>query len=276
MTGDQHVDPQRCSRRHADLGHARGGPRRQRAADARPDDRPRRGDRRRLLHRRARWLPCGHDPCTGPDRNAGARREHPRPWPERRVLHAAAKSASLRSRSRSAVRPTRCSSARRRPPRTDMATDTEEHATMDTISHHDTPTATKSNAPLKALVVLAHPERRSFNGAMADVAVETLRGLGHQVAFSDLYRIGFDPVSDRRNFREREESRLLQAAGRGGPRHRDQRIRAGRGGGDRQARSGRPDDLAVPAVVVQRARNPEGLGGQGVRLQPDLWPRALL
>ncbi len=71
---------------------------------------------------------------------------------------------------------------------------------MDTISHHGTPTATRGNAALRALVVLAHPERRSFNGAMADVAVETLHGLGHQVAFSDLYRIGFDPVSDRRNF----------------------------------------------------------------------------
>ena len=71
---------------------------------------------------------------------------------------------------------------------------------MDTISRNDAPIANESNASPRALVVLAHPERRSFNGAMADVAVETLCGLGHQVAFSDLYRIGFDPVSDRRNF----------------------------------------------------------------------------
>ncbi len=71
---------------------------------------------------------------------------------------------------------------------------------MDTISRYDTPAANKSVPSLKALVVLAHPERRSFNGAMADTAVETLRGLGHHVAFSDLYRMGFDPVSDRRNF----------------------------------------------------------------------------
>src|SRR5919109_4374952 len=71
---------------------------------------------------------------------------------------------------------------------------------MDTISRYDTPTANRSAPSLKAFVVLAHPERRSFNGAMADVAVETLRGLGHDVAFSDLYRMGFDPVSDRRNF----------------------------------------------------------------------------
>jgi NAD(P)H dehydrogenase (quinone) len=35
---------------------------------------------------------------------------------------------------------------------------------------------------------------------MADAAVETLREQGYDVAFSDLYRMGFDPVSDRRNF----------------------------------------------------------------------------
>jgi NAD(P)H dehydrogenase (quinone) len=71
---------------------------------------------------------------------------------------------------------------------------------MDTISRQDTPTANRSASSLKAFVVLAHPERRSFNGAMADTAVETLRGLGRDVVFSDLYRMGFDPVSDRRNF----------------------------------------------------------------------------
>ncbi|WP_119301186.1 NAD(P)H-dependent oxidoreductase [Dongia deserti] len=71
---------------------------------------------------------------------------------------------------------------------------------MDTISRQDTPATAKIGAPLKVFLVLAHPERRSFNGAMADTALETLRGLGHDVAFSDLYRMGWDPVSDRRNF----------------------------------------------------------------------------
>ncbi|HEV8390438.1 MAG TPA: NAD(P)H-dependent oxidoreductase [Dongiaceae bacterium] len=71
---------------------------------------------------------------------------------------------------------------------------------MDTISRQDAPIADKGHAALKVFVILAHPERHSFSGAMADVAVETLRGLGHDVAFSDLYRMGFDPVSDRRNF----------------------------------------------------------------------------
>jgi NAD(P)H dehydrogenase (quinone) len=71
---------------------------------------------------------------------------------------------------------------------------------MDTISRLDETNPPTGPARPKALVILAHPERRSFNGAMADVAVETLREAGYDVAFSDLYRMGFDPVSDRRNF----------------------------------------------------------------------------
>ena len=44
---------------------------------------------------------------------------------------------------------------------------------------------------MNVLVVFAHPEPRSFNGALKDVAVETLRRSGHHVVFSDLYRMGF-------------------------------------------------------------------------------------
>lgn len=51
------------------------------------------------------------------------------------------------------------------------------------------------------LIVFAHPERRSFNGALFDTAVRTLTDAGHVVTTSDLYRMEFDPVSDRRNFR---------------------------------------------------------------------------
>jgi NAD(P)H dehydrogenase (quinone) len=54
--------------------------------------------------------------------------------------------------------------------------------------------------PMNVFLVLAHPERRSFNAAMFDTAVETLSAAGHAVATSDLYRMGFDPVSSRRNF----------------------------------------------------------------------------
>jgi NAD(P)H dehydrogenase (quinone) len=52
----------------------------------------------------------------------------------------------------------------------------------------------------KIFVVLAHPERNRFNGALFDTAVRMLKMAGHSVAVSDLYRMDFNPVSDRRNF----------------------------------------------------------------------------
>ncbi len=47
---------------------------------------------------------------------------------------------------------------------------------------------------MNVLIVLAHPERQSFNGALADVAAATLKEQGHQVLLDDLYGEGFDPV----------------------------------------------------------------------------------
>lgn len=71
---------------------------------------------------------------------------------------------------------------------------------MDTVTRREDLSGAPGRGGLKVLLVLAHPERRSFSGAMADAAVETLTALGHQVVVSDLYRLGFDPVSDRRNY----------------------------------------------------------------------------
>ena len=53
---------------------------------------------------------------------------------------------------------------------------------------------------MKTLIVLAHPERKSFNGALFDTALRSLEAGGHTIAHSDLYRMGFDPVSGRANF----------------------------------------------------------------------------
>lgn len=53
---------------------------------------------------------------------------------------------------------------------------------------------------MKVLIVYAHPEPRSFNGAMRDLAVDTLRGAGHEVAVSDLYAMRFHPVVGRGDF----------------------------------------------------------------------------
>ncbi len=41
---------------------------------------------------------------------------------------------------------------------------------------------------MNILLVLAHPERASFNGALADVAGQALREAGHRVQVDDLYR----------------------------------------------------------------------------------------
>lgn len=53
---------------------------------------------------------------------------------------------------------------------------------------------------MNVFVVLAHPEPQSFNGALYRLACETLAGAGHQVQTSDLYAMGFNPVSGRHNF----------------------------------------------------------------------------
>lgn len=50
---------------------------------------------------------------------------------------------------------------------------------------------------MHVLIVYAHPEPKSFNGAMKDVALETLRGAGHEVVVSDLYAMAFQPVAGR-------------------------------------------------------------------------------
>lgn len=47
---------------------------------------------------------------------------------------------------------------------------------------------------MNALIVLAHPERASLNGSLADVAANALRAQGHQVDIDDLYGEHFDPV----------------------------------------------------------------------------------
>ncbi|MBW8523516.1 NAD(P)H-dependent oxidoreductase [Chryseobacterium chendengshani] len=53
---------------------------------------------------------------------------------------------------------------------------------------------------MKILIILAHPEPKSFNAAMYHSAIKTLEENGHEVKTSDLYRMNFNPVSDRNNF----------------------------------------------------------------------------
>jgi NAD(P)H dehydrogenase (quinone) len=53
---------------------------------------------------------------------------------------------------------------------------------------------------MRIFIVHAHHEPTSFNAAMTRTATAALAEAGHEVVVSDLYAMGFDPVSDRRNF----------------------------------------------------------------------------
>lgn len=46
----------------------------------------------------------------------------------------------------------------------------------------------------KHAVILCHPRRDSFNGAVADAYCAAVEEIGHEVCLRDLYRMGFDPV----------------------------------------------------------------------------------
>jgi NAD(P)H dehydrogenase (quinone) len=53
---------------------------------------------------------------------------------------------------------------------------------------------------MKVLLVFAHPEPRSLNGALRDVAVRELEAQGHEVRMTDLYADGWKSEVDRADF----------------------------------------------------------------------------
>ncbi|MET3668056.1 NAD(P)H-dependent oxidoreductase [Caulobacter sp. 1776] len=53
---------------------------------------------------------------------------------------------------------------------------------------------------MKVLIVFAHPEPRSLNGALKDVAVQELEAQGHEVRITDLYAEGWKSQVDRADF----------------------------------------------------------------------------
>lgn len=52
------------------------------------------------------------------------------------------------------------------------------------------------------LIVLAHPDNRSFNGAWANTSAQAALALGHTVLESDLCALGFDAVENRLHYPE--------------------------------------------------------------------------
>lgn len=63
---------------------------------------------------------------------------------------------------------------------------------------------------MKALIVWAHPEAASFNGALARLAEETLSKAGHEVRVRDLYREDFKATASADDFRTRRFPDRLQ------------------------------------------------------------------
>jgi len=69
---------------------------------------------------------------------------------------------------------------------------------------------------MNVLLVFAHPEPRSLNGALRDVAVAELKDQGHEVRVSDLYAQGWKSAIDRADFPQlADEARLSVAAASG-------------------------------------------------------------
>ena len=66
---------------------------------------------------------------------------------------------------------------------------------------------------MQALIVFAHPEPQSFNGALKDAAIAALEGAGHTVALSDLHAMKFKAAADGDDFTERAAPDRLDYAG---------------------------------------------------------------
>ncbi|NKY85408.1 NAD(P)H-dependent oxidoreductase [Nocardia veterana] len=64
---------------------------------------------------------------------------------------------------------------------------------------------------MKILIVHAHPEPRSLNGALKDLAVSTLEAAGHEVRVSDLYAMNWKAVVDAADYGPHASSPLQVA-----------------------------------------------------------------
>ncbi|HEY3364132.1 MAG TPA: NAD(P)H-dependent oxidoreductase [Symbiobacteriaceae bacterium] len=65
---------------------------------------------------------------------------------------------------------------------------------------------------MHVFIVYAHPEPKSFNGAMKDLAISELTSLGHQVKVSDLYAMNFRAVASRDDFQMPQDKDFLKYA----------------------------------------------------------------
>ncbi|EDO17291.1 hypothetical protein Kpol_538p51 [Vanderwaltozyma polyspora DSM 70294] len=65
---------------------------------------------------------------------------------------------------------------------------------------------------MKVLIVFAHPDERSLNGSLLEVAVKQLKDDGHEVKVSDLYKMKWKAVIDEDDFLNHNKGERLQVA----------------------------------------------------------------
>lgn len=63
---------------------------------------------------------------------------------------------------------------------------------------------------MNVLIVYAHPEPRSFGGALRDMAIDALTQQGHTVVVSDLYAEGFQAAAGPGDFTERTNKEVFE------------------------------------------------------------------
>ena len=64
---------------------------------------------------------------------------------------------------------------------------------------------------MHVLIVHCHPEPASFNAALTELAIQTLKRAGHAVEVSDLYAAGFDPVERADHYLHRADEGCFSA-----------------------------------------------------------------
>ena len=63
---------------------------------------------------------------------------------------------------------------------------------------------------MKVLYVYAHPEPKSFNSALKDIALDALKEKEHEIILSDLYAMKFNPVLTATDFPERKNIEVFK------------------------------------------------------------------
>ncbi len=64
---------------------------------------------------------------------------------------------------------------------------------------------------MRAHVVLAHPEKKSFNGHLSGISQQVLGAAGWQTTLSDLYAMDFDPREGPRHYAGRKDPEVFHA-----------------------------------------------------------------